>query len=94
MEYYADISTDQFEKIREHETKDLFLPLSLAQKLTGNSDYPCFKAGEGLKLYHPSAFPEALRVEIRSVEDDGDPETIHLTVELNEWMMAFPDDSE
>ena len=92
MEYYFDITTDQFEKIRDHETLDLYLSKAQTEKVTGKEEGPFFKVGDGLKLYHPSDFPEALRVEVKTVDEPHDPDQIHLTIRLNEWMMSFPED--
>ena len=92
MEYYFDITTDQFEKIRDHETLDLYLSKAQTEKVTGKEEGPFFKVGDGLKLYHPSDFPEALRVEVETVDEPHDPDQVHLTIRLNEWMMSFPED--
>ena len=92
MEYYLDISTDRFEKIRDHQTLDLCLSKEEAIKASGKKEEPFFKIGDGLKLYHPSDFPEALRVEIESINETDDADQVCLTIRLNEWMMSFPDD--
>ena len=91
MKYYVDISTEQFEGLRDHETDELVIPRSLAEELTGRGAYPFFETGDELKLYHPSDDPEALRMEILSFpggeEESGD---LRIRLKLNEWMMALP----
>ncbi len=90
MKYYVDISTEQFERLRDHETDELVIPLSLAEKLTNGKDYPCFKIGDELKLYHPSDDPEALRMEILSFPEGEEEGSLRIRLKLNEWMMALP----
>ena len=92
MEYYADISTEQFEKIRDHETTDLILDRSLACRITGKDADPLFTEGDGLKLYHPSEYPEALRVKVCSLGEAPDSGSILIHISLEEWMMSFPDE--
>jgi hypothetical protein len=93
MEYYADISTEQFERIRDHETSDLILDRSLACRITGKDADPLFTQGDGLKLYHPSEYPEALRVLVCSLGEAPDSDSVLIHISLEEWMMSFPDDS-
>lgn len=90
--YYIDISTEQFESIRDHETTDLVIPLSLAREVTGNPESPCFQIGDELKLYHPSRNPEALRVEILGFSREKEGDSVVIRLKLNEWMMSLPED--
>lgn len=90
MKYYVDISTKQFEGLRDHETDELVIPLPLAQKLTNGKDYPYFQTGDELKLYHPSDDPEALRMEILSFPGGEEEGELRIRLKLNEWMMALP----
>ena len=92
MKYYVDITTDQFERLRDHETEELVIPLSQARELTGGKDYPCFQIGDELKLYHPSDDPEALRMEILCFPEGEEEGELRIRLKLNEWMMALPED--
>jgi len=92
MEYYADISTEIFEKIRDHETTKLSLNGDYAKKLTGADQWPWFQKGDGLKLYHPGELPEALRVEILAFLEPFNDLDVHMEIVLHEWMMSLPDD--
>lgn len=87
MEYYMDISTELFEKIKEHETEELLFKEEELNVLTKKNEFPYFEQGDTLKLYHPGEDPEAFRLEITGEKIKNGQ--ISLSFERLEWMMAL-----
>lgn len=82
MDYILDISTDIFERIKNHETT--ILPLS-------KEECPKeLKAGDGIKLYHPGNQDEALRVVVKGLmQEDAPGCSVQVEIELAEWMFRM-----
>ena len=86
MQYYIDLTTDQFETLKNHESETVRIPEDQAVKLTGREKPPFFTEEDTLKVYHPSRDPEALRFAVTGPSTDSGDGIVEIPVEMLEWM--------
>ena len=86
MQYYIDLTTDQFQELKNHESKVVRLSKEKALELTGSDRQPMFTENDTLKVYHPSKDPEALRFAVTSPSKEGEDGSLEIPVEILEWM--------
>ena len=86
MQYYIDLTTDQFQKLKDHESENVRIPEDQALELTGSDKKPYFTENDTLKVYHPSKDPEALRFAVTGPSTEEEDGTVVIPVELLEWM--------
>ena len=86
MQYYIDLTTDQFQELKNHESNVVKLPMEKAMELTGSDRQPFFTENDTLKIYHPSKDPEALRFAVTGPSREGEDGILEIPVEMLEWM--------
>ena len=86
MQYYIDLTTEQFQELKNHESKVVRLSKEKGAELTGSDRQPMFTENDTLKVYHPSKDPEALRFAVTGPSKEGEDGSLEIPVELLEWM--------
>lgn len=86
MQYYIDLSTEQFQELKNHESEVVRLSKEKAIELTGTDRQPFFTESDTLKVYHPSRDPEALRFAVTGPSRETEDGSLEIPVEILEWM--------